>query len=530
MFKPLSDLVKVLAKNTQSLLANRYQVMTQLGQGAMGQVYKAIDQQTGDTVAIKFLSQALMNKAMLDRFENEAKISALLGEQSNHIVKVKDYGLMNNKTPYYVMEYLEGYDLSSYVKNRTMSVSKFLYFTRQICLGLECAHNGILVNGELATIIHRDIKPSNIFLARDEEKRITCKILDFGIAQIHDPEEGNAQRSFMGTLKYSSPEQLAEGELKITSDIYSLGVLMYEMLTQKTPIVTNDKNYQGWFRAHHEMVPKPIPRYIQLPENAKKIIMRCLAKSPSRRPQNVGEILRIINPLEREYNGDQKEKTNYQTSFTLTDREEKIEEKINYRSTFTFTNQDKSTFNRILLPLEQKYKQTQWPSKKPQQKIVFPGLIEAKEGTYTSLWTMLGVSDVNRLEPKSTFCFNHFLFKLQPHPMILWINLLYQRHQEPKWLRCYLDLKTKKGCHISRNLAAQGIYHILLFELGKPHKYKQLLTMKITKEKVSQLEQFIEQSASISSTDQPEYSKMALNQQFDKVKSKILKLFEKSGK
>ena len=401
MFKQLSDLVKLLGKESNSLLANRYQVMNQLGQGAMGQVYKAIDTQSGDTVAIKFLSQALLNTKMFNRFENEAKISALLGEQSEHIVKVKDYGLMDKKIPFYVMEYLDGYDLGYFVKNRTMSVSKFLYFSRQICLGLECAHNGILVNDELATIIHRDIKPSNIFLARNERKKIICKILDFGIAQIHDPEQGEAQKSFMGTLKYSSPEQLAEGELKITSDIYSLGVVMYEMLTQKTPVTTNNKNYQGWFKAHQEMIPKPIPRYIQLPENAKEIIMRCLEKSPHKRPQSVGEILRIITPLEREYNGGQEEKINNKSTLTLSDQDKAKD----YKPTFTLTYKDKTTSGRMLLPLEEKYQQSQWPNNKPHQKIVFPCLTEAKEGTYASLWTMLEASEVQRLKPQSTFLF-----------------------------------------------------------------------------------------------------------------------------
>jgi serine/threonine-protein kinase len=518
MFKSLSDLVKSFGKGSNTLLANRYHVLNQLGRGAMGQVYKAIDSQSGDTVAVKFLSQELLNAEMLERFESEAKISALLGEQSKHIVKVRDYGLMDNKIPFYVMEYLEGNDLDYFIKNRTMSISKFLYFTRQICLGIECAHNGILVNGELATIIHRDIKPSNIFLARDEQKRIICKILDFGIAQIRDPDQTESQKSFMGTLKYSSPEQLAEGELTKTSDIYSLGVLMYEMLTQTTPIVTENKNYQGWFKAHHEMIPKPIPNYIQLPENGKAMIMKCLEKSPNNRPQNVGEILRIITPLEREYNGAEEGNVPYKSTSNFFDKDKAT----------SSINDDRTTSARILLFLDEKYQQSTWPEDKPQQKIVFPQLTEATEGIFASLWTMLEKQDVQRLDPQSTFCFNHFLFQLKPHPMILWVNLLYQRNQEPKWLRCYLDLKTKKGCQISRNLAAQGIYYILLFELGKPEKYKQLFTMKIPPEKISEIEKFVEKTASITSVSNTQESKQLLNQKFEKVKVKILRLFDAS--
>lgn len=121
MFKPLSDLVKSFGKDSGNLLANRYQLVSQIGRGAMGQVYRAIDTQSGDNiVAIKFLSQALLDDKMRSRFENEAKISALLGEQSQHIVRVKDYGISENQVPFYVMEYLEGDDLDSLIKKKKL--------------------------------------------------------------------------------------------------------------------------------------------------------------------------------------------------------------------------------------------------------------------------------------------------------------------------------------------------------------------------------------------------------------------------
>lgn len=110
---------------------------------------------------------------------------------------------------------------------------------------MECAHNGILVNGQLATIIHRDIKPSNIFLAKTGEGDVIAKILDFGIAQIQEPEQASTQQRFMGTPEYCSPEQMAEEELQPTSDIYSLGVLMYQMLTQKNSDYRRWQNFSG---------------------------------------------------------------------------------------------------------------------------------------------------------------------------------------------------------------------------------------------------------------------------------------------
>ncbi|BAQ60493.1 serine/threonine protein kinase [Geminocystis sp. NIES-3708] len=507
MFKPLSDLVKSFGKDSDNLLANRYQLITQIGRGAMGQVFKAIDKSSGDNiVAVKFLSQALLDEKMRHRFETEAKISALLGEQSNHIVKVKDYGLGNDQVPFYVMEYLEGDDLDHLVKKKSISIRRFLFLTRQICLGLECAHNGILVNGELAPIIHRDIKPSNIFLAKTADKEIIVKILDFGIAQIRNPEQGKTQESFMGTPEYCSPEQMAEDELHPTSDIYSLGVLMYQMLTQKTPITSEYRNFQAWYKAHQENIPQSLPSYLELPKDLENMIMRCLAKSPADRPQNIGEILKIITPLEREYNN----KNALEKSSQL----------------FTAKEQN---INKIL-PLQQIYLQSNWPQDKPQKKIVFPCLTEAQEGSFSSLWTMLESQDIQIFKPQSTLCFNHFMYQLAPHPMILWVNLLYCRHHEPKWLPCYLDLKTEIGYQISTNLISKSLYYIILFEINKPKKYEQLLTVKISEEKIQHLQHFIIKSSSWQGKNQPELSKINLKKQFESVKNTILSAIYKSTK
>lgn len=508
MFKPLSDLVKSFGKDSGNLLANRYQLVSQIGRGAMGQVYRAIDTQSGDNlVAIKFLSQALLDDKMRSRFENEAKISALLGEQSQHIVRVKDYGISENQVPFYVMEYLEGEDLDSLIKKKTISIGRFLSLIKQICLGLECAHNGILVNGELATIIHRDIKPSNIFLAKTGEGDVIAKILDFGIAQIQEPQQGSTQQSFMGTPEYCSPEQMAEEELQPTSDIYSLGVLMYQMLTQKTPITADGKTFQAWFKAHHEHIPKPLPSYLALPPELHDLVMKCLSKSRCDRPQNIGEILKIITPLEREYN-------------------KKNNSEINSNPD-SFARR-KTVFSENL-PLLTVYAQSSWPKDKPQKKIVFPCLTEAQEGNFSSLWTMLESDEVNRFIPKSTFCFNHFLFQLSPHPMILWANLLYRRNYEPKWLPCYLDLKTEIGSQIINNLISKNLYYILLFELGKPHKYKQLLTVKINDDKAQKIEQFLSKmTLSPSSSSQAQISKIALKKQFESVKDTIIAAISRS--
>jgi len=419
MFKSISHLVNSFDKESNHLLGDRYEIIGQIGRGAMGQVFKAKDVFAGDLiVAIKFLSEAIVNDSMRDIFEKEAKISTLLGEQSDHIVKVRDYGFDDKKTPYYVMEYLDGEDLSQMMKKKALSIAKFLSLAKQICLGLECAHNGILINEELVPIIHRDIKPSNIFLVKNLETDHFVKLLDFGIAQINSPDQTETQRRFMGTPEYCSPEQLAEDKLEPTSDIYSLGVVMYKMLCQKSPIKVPQHSFQAWYQAHHESIPPELPRYLKLPSDLQNIIMSCLAKSPEERPQSIGEILRVINPLEREYNQHNNKSRKSRTNYSVPNIENRDERKENKSSSSEVSPlSSKQTLKEI-------YLNSNWPKNKPQQKIVFPNLVETKKGYFASLWTMLETGEIECFKQPNTLYFHHFLFVNDPHPMILWINLL----------------------------------------------------------------------------------------------------------
>ncbi len=499
MFKPISDLIKSIANDPKGLILNRYKLKNLLGQGAMGEVYCAEDTNLGNTlVAIKFLSHSLLDEKMRTRFEREAKISALLGEQSLHIVKVKDYGLNQDKIPFYVMELLRGYTLDRIIKKQSFSVAQFLSFTRQMCLALECAHNGILVNGQLCPIIHRDIKPSNIFVIPDTELGELIKILDFGIAQVINPLQSGTQ-TFMGTPEYCSPEQMAEKELDNRSDIYSLGITMYEMLTKEMPIKASKHSFKGWLDAHHQFTPKPLPSYLKLPEELEKIIMQCLAKSPEDRPQSIADILKIITPLNRQYNADKP---------------------ISY--------QEKKTPIVENLSLQEIYRKSTWPINKPQKKIVFPLLTENKEGKFASLWTMLEKEEIKMFDPNLTFCYSHFLFQKSPHPMILWINLLYIKNYEPKWLPSYLDLKTNLGYNIVLNLIQAKIYHILLFELEKGDKCQEILNIPLSHGKIQQLEMYLEKSSSWKGQLQPLVSKQKLKQQFEQIKDTILVAIQKA--
>ena len=269
--------------NHRRLLANRYRLNDLVGTGAMGQVYRAEDTLLGGvTVAVKFLSHTLLNQKMRERFEQEATVSALLGEKSIHIVRVRDYGVDENQVPFYVMEFLQGENLDD-ILLQPLAIPRFVKLARQICLGLESAHQGITFKNQLCPIIHRDIKPSNIFVLQDPSLGEFVKVLDFGIAKLIQSNDAQTH-SFMGTLAYCSPEQMEGKELDNRSDIYSLGVVMYEMLTNDLPLIPETSSFGGWYRAHHDYEPKEIDFNLNLPNELKTLLFQCLAKLPQERP------------------------------------------------------------------------------------------------------------------------------------------------------------------------------------------------------------------------------------------------------
>ncbi|GAB1537568.1 hypothetical protein NUACC21_02130 [Scytonema sp. NUACC21] len=210
---------------SERLLANRYQLKQFIGRGGMGEVFLADDILLGGIpVAIKFLSQTVEDPKMEQDFAREARICAALSQKSIHIVRVTDYGVSRNGKPFYVMEYLSGKTLKDLIP---MSLPIFLSLCRQICLGLQCAHNGMEIDGKIYPLVHRDIKPANVLVLPDTILGQLVKILDFGIAKFVNYSSSvlTTSKEFHGTLPYCSPEQLDVDELDNRSDIYSLGVL-----------------------------------------------------------------------------------------------------------------------------------------------------------------------------------------------------------------------------------------------------------------------------------------------------------------
>lgn len=490
--------------NIGRLLRNRYQLVEMVGKGAMGRVYQAKDMLLGGViVAVKFLSQALLNEKMRDRFAREATICALLGSKSSHIVDVRDYGVDEEEISYYVMEYLEGESLSEVIRSQSLALPRFLNISRQICLGLQCAHKGILFEGQLCQIIHRDIKPSNILVVQDSSFGELVKILDFGIAKLIQ-SDGVQTQSFMGTLAYCSPEQMEGKELDPRSDIYSLGVMMFEMLTGEMPIVSENRSFGGWYKAHHEIPPRSFESVnpnLKFPKALEKLVMSCMAKDRSDRPQSIEEILKGLEPLERRFG------QGWQLGHRIGAALSKL------------PVIDEPTTGRVR-SVEELCRQTSWPKDKPQKTIVFPHVIRHGQELLATLWVMLSKQDIENHQLSRHY--NQFLFLSAPHhPMVLWITALYNRNYGTRWLTCYLDLKTDLGQKIIRLLGESGCYRILFFALSEPERCTHVTTSTIVRAQRKLLIDWANNSQNLP-TAQPQLSKKILKQELEKLKPNII--------
>ncbi|MBD2083204.1 serine/threonine-protein kinase [Leptolyngbya sp. FACHB-17] len=494
------------------LLSNRYQLIELIGRGAMGQVYKAEDVLLGGViVAVKFLSQTLLTRKMRDRFRSEARTCALLSTKSMHIVRVMDYGVDDQEVPYYVMEYLEGNSLSEMISAQNLPLPRFLSLARQLCAGLHCAHHGIAIEGTLCPIIHRDIKPSNILVTQDTGFGELLKVLDFGISKLMQADSSQTS-SYMGTLAYSSPEQMEGRELDSRSDIYSLGVMFYEMLTGRMPLQADNHSFGGWYKTHHFQQPKSFVEAnpsTRVPKVLEALVMRCLAKLPQDRPQTVEEILKALEPLEQRYDA------NRQISH-------RIGEALLKRPVTTLT---RSTHR---LSADDACQLTAWPKDKPIAQIVFPHVLETKQDTSATIWVMLPQQEIENIQVGRLYnqFFKTFLCIQSPHPVVLWVTALYNQIQHkdgnPRWLKCFLDLKTEQGQKLTRLLIEKESYYILFFAIEDPHHCAYVIPVQTTATQRSQIREWMLASQAWASVGKAAVSKDLLKAEFERMKPKVL--------
>jgi len=271
-------------------VVSHYRLLNPLGSGGMGVVYRAEDTALGRTVALKFLSsQIVQDPKRVERFRDEARTASALNHPN--ICTIYEVGEQEGEM-FIAMEYVEGRPLSEFLRDGGMAVETLLRYGRQISAALEHAHE--------RGIVHRDLKPANVVVTPNGN----AKILDFGLAKRNDPEQlqrkttqGVATETSVGltgTLPYMSPEQLEGREIGPRSDIWSLGVMLYEMASGTRPF-----RGENLYRLCTAIIQEPMP---PLPENVPAglaaVIKRCLQKEPARRYQRASELRAALEALE----------------------------------------------------------------------------------------------------------------------------------------------------------------------------------------------------------------------------------------
>ncbi|MGB2981907.1 MAG: serine/threonine-protein kinase, partial [Candidatus Zixiibacteriota bacterium] len=279
------DRTQSFAMLAQGTVISHYEIIGKIGEGGMGVVYKAQDTKLGRTVALKFLPPQLICDAEAKvRFEHEAKAASALNQ--NNITTVHDIDEVKGQC-FICMEYIEGKSVKELIRDQTLSVKDVVDIAIQIGEGLNAAHK--------KDIVHRDVKSDNIMLT-DEG---VVKIMDFGLAKLKGVTKLTKTGTTMGTLQYMSPEQAQGMEVDQRSDIFSFGVILYEMIGGQLP-----------FKGEHEAAvihsivnetPEPLARYkANVPDGLQRIVDKALQKDVSTRYQSAAEVVADLKGLQKE--------------------------------------------------------------------------------------------------------------------------------------------------------------------------------------------------------------------------------------
>jgi serine/threonine protein kinase/tetratricopeptide (TPR) repeat protein len=270
---------------TGSTFAGRYQIVEELGHGGMGRVYKVLDTKIGEKIALKLIRpEAVLDRKAVERFSNELKLARKI--RHKNICQMFDLG-EDQGTRYITMEYIHGEDLKQLIRKvGRLSPGQAIGIARQVCDGLEEAHK--------LGVVHRDLKPQNIMIDEDGNARI----MDFGIARSLTGKGITGAGVMIGTPEYMSPEQVEGKDTDQRSDIYSLGVILYEMATGRVPFEGDTPFTIG---VKHKSEPPKDPRELnsQLPEDLSRLILRCLEKDKNARYQTAAEVGAELEKIEK---------------------------------------------------------------------------------------------------------------------------------------------------------------------------------------------------------------------------------------
>jgi serine/threonine protein kinase len=270
---------------TGSTFAGRYQIIEELGRGGMGRVYKATDTKIKEKVALKLIKPEIASdKKTLERFGNELRIARkIVHKNVGRMFDINE----EEGTHYITMEYVSGQDLKGFIRQSgQMAIGTTISVAKQICEGLSEAHK--------TGVIHRDLKPSNIMIDREGNVRI----MDFGIARSLKEKGITGAGVMIGTPEYMSPEQAEAKEVDQRSDIYSLSVILYEMVTGRVPF-EGDIALSIAMKHKSEAPKNPKEYNAQVPDDLSKLILKCLEKDKASRFQSAGEIQSELENIEK---------------------------------------------------------------------------------------------------------------------------------------------------------------------------------------------------------------------------------------
>ncbi len=275
------------------VLDGRYEIEKVLGEGGMGLVYKARHVTLGKPLAIKVLkAEVSKDQEIVQRFRQEAQSATAIG--NHHIIDISDFGVLADGSTYFVMEYLDGISLTRAIEpGKPLKANRTIHIAKQLCRALGAAHE--------IGIVHRDLKPDNIYLISRGGDRDFVKVLDFGIAKVGGQKSKLTQvGQVFGTPHYMSPEQCAGTTVDRRTDIYALGVIMYEMTSSRVPFDAD--NLMGILTKHlyeEPVKPHELPPPVDVPPALEAVIMKCLAKKPDARYQTMQETLSDLELVEQ---------------------------------------------------------------------------------------------------------------------------------------------------------------------------------------------------------------------------------------
>jgi ABC-type transport system substrate-binding protein len=269
------------AKVIGQKLSNRYEIVSELGRGGMGVVYKARDPFLNREVAVKLIPPSMLSPQTEQRFQREAQLVAQMDYPA--IVSIYDFG-QHEGSLFFVMPVVQGSSLRSFMRDQSLSLGDVIDIGIQVAEALDYSHS--------RGVIHRDIKPENIMASREGDGRIRVRVMDFGLARGATESRITKTGTLIGTMAYLSPEQVTGDNIDNRADLYSLGTVLYECFVGEPPFSGEIQSLL--YRIVHEVAQPPRSLGADIDEVLEETILACLAKDPAKRPQRAGQVAEAL--------------------------------------------------------------------------------------------------------------------------------------------------------------------------------------------------------------------------------------------